>query len=146
MNALVCNTLLGAVTEYDNYYFHSVTPSHAGSATGLFAYGGDTDAGQPIPADVQFPRTLQTLARKKHLGNVYFSIKGAGSAVMTVYGANASWSYGFILRPPGETRCVPGKGIRENYLGIGLSTPDGQAWTLDLVEVDVLPSTNRRTS
>jgi hypothetical protein len=37
-----------------------------------------------------------------------------------------------------------GKGIRENYLGFGLSTPDGQAFTLDRVEVMSVKSKTRR--
>lgn len=146
MNTIVCNTIVGAVTEYDNYDFHSITPWHLGGATGLFAVGGNADAGQPVPADVQFPRTLQTLANKKHIRIVYFSVKGWGEAVMTVYCENSTWPYKFNLRPTGETRCVPGKGIRENYLGVGLSTPDGQPWTLDLVELDLAPSKTRRTA
>ena len=48
MNTIVMNTLNGAVTEYGRFAFQSITPRLAGSALGLFALGGDTDAGEPI--------------------------------------------------------------------------------------------------
>ena len=56
MNTIACNTLTGAVSEYTGFGFQSLTPTHAGSANGLFALGGDTDAGLPIVANIRLPR------------------------------------------------------------------------------------------
>lgn len=144
MNTIVCNTLNGAVSEYTRFSFHSITPTHAGAASGLYELGGDTDDGLPIIAQIRLPATLRESTLKKHLGMVYLSMAGEGDADLTVYGKTQDWTYQFPLRESGQTRCKPGGGIRENYLGFGLSTPQGQSFTLDRVEVLLLESKNRR--
>ena len=144
MNTIVCNTLTGAVSEYTRHAFQSVTPTHGGSASGLFALGGDSDAGLPIVASIKLPPTLRKSTLKKHLDMVYLSMSGQGMAEFTVFGKTQDWAYEFPLRDSGQTRCKPGGGIRENYLGFGLSNPQGQAFTLDRVEVLLLESKNRR--
>ncbi|MFN7152928.1 MAG: hypothetical protein ACK4OE_04485 [Acidovorax sp.] len=135
MNTIVCNTLTGAVSEYTRHTFQSVTPTHGGSATGLYAFGGDTDDGLPIVSTIRLPATLRESTLKQAIEMVYLSMRGCGSARLTVYGAQQAWHYPFPLRASGQTRCPVGRGIRENYLGFGLSTPAGQAFTLDRVEV-----------
>lgn len=144
MNTIVCNTLTGAVSEYTRHAFQSITPTHGGSASGLYAFGGDTDAGLPIVTSLRLPPTLRESTLKKHLGMVYLSMQGSGTAMFTVRGAQEQWSYGFPLRASGQTRCAVGRGIRENYLGFGLSTPSGQQFTLDRIEVLTLESKTRR--
>lgn len=144
MNTIVCNTLNGAVTEYTRHEFQSITATHGGAATGLYAFGGDTDDGQLIVSENRLPPTLRETTLKKHLGMVYLSMSGAGSANFTVFGKTQDWTYPFPLRDSGQTRCKPGGGIRENYLGFGLTTPQGQAFTLDRVEVLLLESKTRR--
>lgn len=145
MKTIVCNTLTGAVSEYDWPQFQSITPTHAGDAAGLFALEGDTDNGLPIKAALRLPVTLQKTTLKQQIAMVYLSMQGQGAAQFTVYGAGGqAWSYPFPLRESGQTRCPVGKGIRENYLGFGLSNPTGQAFTLDRVEVLNLKSKTRR--
>ena len=144
MTAIALNTLTGAVSEYTRHAFQSITPTHGGSATGLFAFGGDTDAGLPIVSEIRLPSTLRESTLKQAIAMVYLSMQGSGEATFTVYGAQQNWSYSFQLRPSGQTRCQVGKGIRENYLGFGLSNPDGQAFTLDRVEVLTAQSKTRR--
>lgn len=142
---IVLNTLTGAVSEYTRHAFHSLTPTHAGAATGLYEFGGDTDDGLPIVSSIRLPATLRESTLKKHLSMVYVSMQGQGEAQLTVHGPGATqWDYGFPLRTSGQTRCAVGRGIRENYLGFGLGNPDGQAFTLDRVEVLVHESKNRR--
>jgi len=144
LTTIALNTLTGAVSEYTHHAFQSMTPTHGGSATGLFAFGGDTDAGLPIVSEIRLPPTLRESTLKQAIAMVYLSMQGEGSASFTVYGAGQDWSYGFPLRASGQTRCPVGRGIRENYLGFGLSTPDGQAFTLDRVEVLTAQSKTRR--
>lgn len=144
MNTIVCNTLTGAVSEYTRHAFQSITPTHAGDASGLFALGGDTDDGLPIVASIELPPTLRDSTLKKYLNMVYLSMSGQGTAEFTVFGKTQDWTYPFPLRDSGQTRCKPGGGIRENYLGFGLTTPQGQAFTLDRVEVLLLESKTRR--
>jgi hypothetical protein len=144
MNTIVCNTLTGAVSEYTRHDFQSLTPTHAGSATGLYAFGGDTDDGLPIVSEIRLPATLRESTLKTAIKMVYLSMQGAGNAQFTVHGPSGDFSYPFPLRASGQTRCPVGQGIRENYLGFGLSNPAGQAFTLDRVEVVTAPSKTRR--
>ena len=144
MNTITLNTLTGAVSEYTGFGFQSVTPTHAGSATGLYAFGGDVDVDQPIVADIGLPATLRDSTLKQAISMVYLSMHGEGSAVFTVQGAQQNWDYTFALRASGQTRCPVGRGIRENYLGFGLSTPGGQAFTLVRVAVLTAQSKTRR--
>ena len=143
-STIILNTLTGAVSEYTRHEFQSVTPTHAGSATGLYEFGGDTDDGLPIIASIRLPATLRESTLKKHLGMVYLSMTGEGDAQFTVFGKTQDWAYPFPLRDSGQTRCPVGRGIRENYLGFGLTTPQGQAFTLDRVEVLLHESKTRR--
>lgn len=145
MKTIVCNTLTGAVSEYDWPQFQSITPTHAGDAAGLFALEGDTDNGQPIMARIRLPATLHKSTLKMQLEMVYLSMRGAGQAEFAVYGPGPQpWRYSFPLRESGQTRCPVGKGIRENYMGFALSTPQGQAFTLDRIEVMTATSKTRR--
>lgn len=144
MNTIVCNTLTGAVSEYTRHTFQSITPTHGGSAAGLFALEGDTDDGLPIVAEINLPATLRDDTLKAAMEAVYLSMHGEGSAEMTVFGKVESWTYPFDLRESGQTRCKAGRGIKENYLGIGIRTPEGQAFHLDRAEVRFNKSKNRR--
>lgn len=144
-NAIVCNTLTGAVSEYTRHDFQSIAPTHGGSATGLYALGGDNDAGLPIVAQLRLPATLRESTLKKRIQMVYLSMQGQGEAEWAVYGPGSQpWRYSFPLRDSGQTRCPVGQGIRENYLGFGLSNPAGQDFTLDRVEILAVASKTRR--
>lgn len=144
MNTIVCNTLTGAVSEYTRFGFQSVTPTHAGSATGLFELGGDTDDGLPIVAELRLPTTLRETTLKKSINMAYLSMAGSGTAQFIVHKPGGEHVYEFPLRSSGQTRCPVGRGIRENYLGFGVRNPSGQAFTLDRVEVMTAESQTRR--
>lgn len=145
MNTIVCNTLTGAVSEYTRHEFQSITPTHGGSAAGLFAFGGDKDVDLPIVSRLRLPATLRESSLKQRIQMAYLSMRGAGQAEFAVYGPGPEpWRYQFALRDSGQTRCPVGQGIRENYLGFGLSNPAGQAFTLDRVEILAVASKTRR--
>lgn len=144
MKTIVCHTQVRAVTEYTGFGFQSVTATRAGSATGLFSLGGDTDAGRPIVANLRLPRTLRNNTLKTHIDMVYLSMAGHGNASFTVHTPDNEWSYSFPLRIAQQTRCEVGKGIRENYLGFSLTTPAGQRFELDRIEVLERESKTRR--
>lgn len=145
MNTIVLNTLTGAVSEYTRFAFHSITPTHAGSALGLFAFGGYMDVDLPIVSAVRTPAALKESTLKKSISMLYFSMKGDGTFQATVFGETQSWSYPFKAHPAsGQTRCPVGKGIRENYLGFGFSNPTGQGFSIDRIEALMHESKNRR--
>lgn len=143
-NAIVMNTLTGAVSEYTNFDFHAITPTHAGSTLGLFLLGGNTDLTQNIVALAATGKTLVGTSAKKFLDPIYFSIReGAGTSALLVYGS-ATYTYSFAVRASGQSRATPGRGIRDNYLAFGYSNTDGSNFVLDRIEVPVSPSSTRR--
>lgn len=144
MNAIAFNTMTGAVSEYTGFGFQSITPTHAGSATGLFILGGDTDAGAPIVSVVTSGKQLWGGSLKKTADMVYFSLKGAGTSTMLISGEATDYRYPFPVRATGQSRSKPGLGIRENYLAFGYSNTDGADFQLDRIEVLVTQSKNRR--
>lgn len=144
-NTIVLNTLTGAVTEYTSHDFDSVTPTHAGSALGLYAFGGNLDVTAPINSTVISGKKQWGSSLKKYLDIVFLGIKGSGTAKCLVLGENTSYSYNFTIEKDGESRCKPGRGIRENYLAVGMSNVAGGDFQLDRIEADVGTSGTRRT-
>ncbi len=144
MNTIVVNTLTGAVSEYTSFGFQSITPTHAGSATGLFELGGDLDVTLPIVSRVQTGKPHWGVSLKKALHKVFFGLKGEGEFTLHVAGEVEEYEYPFPGSPTGEARAQPGRGIRETYLSYGLSNPDGQAFQLDNIEVVQATSQTRR--
>ena len=141
---IVVNTLTGSVSEYATFDFDSITETHAGSATGLYMLGGDTDNGVAIVAEVITGKPLWDDQRKKRVDMVWLSMKGEGVAELIVRGENDEWRYNFPVRSSGQSRAKPGLGIRENYLAFGISNPDGEAFTIDQISVSVAESNIRR--
>lgn len=142
--AIVLNTLTGAVSEYDSFAFHAITPTHAGSVLGLYALGGNLDIDQPVVATVTTGKTLFGASVKKFPDLIYFSLLGSGTSSLIVQGAVAAYTYTFPVRSPGVSRVRPGRGIRENYLAFGYSNTDGADFRLDRIEVPVNASQTRR--
>ncbi len=142
MNTIVMNTSTGAVSEYEDFAFQSITGDHAGSATGLWRLDGDDDAGQPIVGSITTGKQEWGSSLKKHVEQVYVAVKGAGCGNVVVHGEQCSWRYLLPIRPSGQSRATPGKGIRENYLGFGFEA--AEPFTLDRIEVLVVETKTRR--
>ncbi len=150
MTTIVMNTATGAVSEYD-WAFQSITPTHAGDATGLYLLGGDSDgtAGDPVapvPIDGTFmcAKTLLGSSKKKGVDMVYLGIQGAGAGLLRVAGAGGAWEYPVQVLDAGMSRAKPGMGIRENYLGLGYRNVAGAAFRIDRLEAIVPESKTRR--
>lgn len=143
-NAIVMNTLTGAVTEYTGFGFQSITPTLAGSATGLFSLGGNLDVDQPIVAVVTTGKTTWGDTLKKFLDMLYYSMKGSGTSTATVICENNTYAYTFPVRSSGESRAKPGRGIRENYMSFSYSNTDGADFRLDRIEAAVGTANTRR--
>lgn len=140
MNTIVMNTLTGAVSEYTDFNFHAVTPDYAGSAVGLYALGGNLDVLSLIVAEVKTGKTQWGDSHKTQLDGVYFALPECGTAGRLTVN---EFSYDFTCRTSGESRGVPGKGIRENYLAFGFKNPDGAYFKLDKIEVRDVRSARR---
>lgn len=146
MNTIVLNTLNGAVTEYSDLGFDSITQDHAGSANGLLHLSGTTDNGLPIASVVETGKGFLGDIKKKTPDIVFVGVKAVGANMrLTVLGETGAWSYGMAVLAGGVSRCVPGRGIRENYLAFRLENPQGEDFTLDFIQVPTKASDTRRT-
>ena len=137
------NTLSGAVTEYD-WSLTATGPTRAGSAAGLHAIGGNTDAGLPIAASITTGKKLWGDTIKKFVAYVYFGMVGVGTGQARVVGQSATYTYPFPIGASGTSRAVTGRGIRENYLAFGFDNVGGADFRIDLIEPKTAASTTRR--
>ncbi len=142
---IVLNTLTGAVSEYSNFGFDSITPTHAASDQGLFELNGDRDGSAKIVAKVQTGKKQWGVSLKKYVDVVFFGLLGDGQGQLTVVGDQYSYQYNFDINQDGDSRAKPGRGIRENFLAFGFSNPDGQDFQLDRIECSIGQSNTRRT-
>lgn len=143
MDAICINTLNGAVTEYDGFAFQSITPDYAGNVLGLYRLGGDTDDGNPIQAEALTGKLLWADNRKKVMDCAWLSMLGSGEGEFIVIGP-VEWRYRFPVLSTGQSRAIPGKGIRENYLCFGFANVGGVDFQLDRIEIQALESKQRR--
>ena len=141
MAAIVMNTLSGAVTEY-NWSFQSITAQRAGSASGLFTLGGNTDAGAQIVGEVRSGK--YSGSGVLGVGNVYITTQGGGDGTLIVLGRTASWEYPLADRASGVSKGQPGLGIRESHLGFGYRNVAGADFILERIDAEVVPSTTRK--
>jgi hypothetical protein len=142
-NAIVMNTLTGAVSEYRGFAFHSVTPTQAGSATSLYTFGGDLDVAASIVGEVRTGTTGGKLKLRPEAA--YFSTPvGSGAASFSLVGDNTTYTYSFPVRAPGVSRSGVGKGIRESYMAFGFTKTDGLDFSIDRIEISLAQSNTRR--
>ena len=144
MNAIVLNTKNGAVTEYTNWAFDSISPNHAVSSAGVFSLGGDTDNGTVINGVFTTGKKLWGTSFKKQLQAAYFSFTGLGIGNLTVFGETRSYSYVVPPTTTGEARVMLGRGMRENYFQFSYTNPQGDAFTIDSIDIPFGTSKNRR--
>ncbi|MEY2654130.1 MAG: hypothetical protein RLZZ524_1158 [Pseudomonadota bacterium] len=145
MTTICLNTLRGAVTEYSGFDFQSITPTHAGDAAGLYLLGGNLDGTAAIAASITTAKALIAENRRTHIECIFVSMKGAGTATVTVIGEGVSYAYPMTVMSDGVSRLRPGRGFRENYVGFGFANTLGADFQLDQLEILTAPSTNRRT-
>lgn len=148
MTAIVLNTLRAAVTEYD-WAFQSITPTRAGSAAGLFALGGATDAGAPIASTWIGPERVQaTTLKKQRIESVYFGIRSTSTPAagkLRIQGLGfGAYEYEFAIGSQGVSRGIPGRGFRETYFAIGYRNVAGAHYRIDRIEPVFIESTTRR--
>lgn len=143
MKTIVMNTLSGAVTEYD-WSLTSIGPTRAGSAAGLHALGGNTDAGLPIAASITTGNRLWGDTIKKFVAYVYFAMVGTGLGRARVETRSQTYAYEFPVQAGGVSRAVTGRGIRENYLAFGFDNVAGADFRIDVIEPKSATSSTRR--
>lgn len=143
MKTIVMNTLNSAVTEYD-WTLTSIAPTRAGSTGGLYAMGGNTDAGQPIPASITTGKRMWGDTIKKFVAYIYFAMTATGLGRARVETRAQTYAYEFPVHASGVSRAVTGRGIRENYLAFGFDNVTGADFRIDSIEPKTATSSTRR--
>lgn len=144
MTAIVYNTMARGVTHYD-WVFCAITATHAARHDGLYALGGDTDAGGDIEASFATPLQEHGATLKKTVQAVYLLMDGgAALGVGLVRTPAQQWTYLLQTLEPGVSRYVPGRGIRENALGFGFANTGGAAFEVFGLEALIAASATRR--
>lgn len=146
--AYAVNTNTGALSEYSNFNFNSLTKFngrfYGATDEGIFELAGDTDDGVEIDASVLFGTTdLSTdevlSENMKRLPAVYLGLSTAGDMILTVTtpagGANA-----YTLTPATATslhtgRMLLGKGVVSRYWDFELTNVSGADFTLESVSL-----------
>jgi hypothetical protein len=141
MTTIVLNTATGAVTEYD-WEFPAISPGHAGSPAGLFALGGNTDAGEPIGSE--FRGGTPGGKQVQTIGPVFVAQDGDANGVLIVQGRIDSWEYPLQVRGKGVSAAKPGLGILESYLGLGYRNVGGADFHIERFDTDITASKTRR--
>lgn len=142
MTTIVMNTQRSAVTEYD-WSFQSLTATHAASPAGLFTLGGETDATANITGEVRTGLSLWNSDRRKAVEDVYFAVRGSGAGVCRIETPATAYEYPVTLRANGLSRADTGRGISENYIGVGYRNVAGADFRLDRIDVGTVQSKQR---
>lgn len=143
MPTTVMNTLSGAATEYE-WSLTSIGPTRAGSAAGLHALGGNTDAGQIIAASITTGKRMWGDTIKKFVAYIYFAMTATGLGRARVETRAQTYAYEFPVQAGGVSRAVTGRGIRENYLAFGFDNVGGADFRIDAIEPKTATSSTRR--
>lgn len=145
MNTIVMNTLGGAVSEYADFDFDSLTPTRAGSTLGLYSLEGDLDVIAPIVATVETGLTALDDQHKKRQREAFVSVRNTTKGEFSVVTSKTTYKYPLVARSTGVLRATTGLGIHETYLGYRYRNTGGQTFTLDRIEIPTIKSQNRRT-
>lgn len=159
--AWVMNTESTAVSWYNNWPFTDMAQSgnktYAIGPEGLYVVGGDTDAGTPIRARVEFDHTdfggydkdgvPQPNASVSRVENVYLGMTYGTPVQLDVLVQGDTKSYRYTTkRGPSDTprndRIVPGKGLRSRYWKLAVENTAGGDFAITDMAADV--ATNNR--
>lgn len=141
MDAIVLNTDNLAVTEYENFAFQSITPTHAGSSLGLYLLGGDKDVAANIDAEIRTAKRQWGDDHKNYVQGAYFSMTGSGRATLIVSTRKGDYENQFLMQP--VARAKSGRGLKESYFGVGFKNVVGADFTIDKINPIVAGITRR---
>lgn len=127
-------------TTYSGYPFNSFANIggryFGASATGIHELEGDTDAGAPIRASVDFGVRDFGASLKKTVSEVYLGMSSTGHLFIKILAEGREYVYRTrsYSEHPKQQRVTLGKGLKPNYAGLQLFNDDGADFALDSVE------------
>ncbi len=124
--------------------------SFVSNASGIHEVGGDTDAGQPIAASVEFLTTDFSTSFEKRMEKAYLGVRSNGKLRLKVKVKGKDPQY-YVIEPSQRndgaeakgTRVPIGKGLVGRYWGMRLDNVDGADFELDDAEFNPARGTRR---
>lgn len=143
-----------APSEYDNFPFNSMARIgqryFGASETGLFEFGGDDDAGDPIMARILTGESDFGAPQMKRVERAYMGYSTRGELVLKVIAMldGQKTEFWYRARPlrageVTETRVPIGRGIESRYWQFEWVNVDGADFELDRLDLQVLITSRR---
>lgn len=143
-----------APSEYDNFPFNSMARIgqryFGASETGLFEFGGDDDAGNPIMARILTGESDFGAPQMKRVERAYMGYSTRGELVLKVIAMldGQKTEFWYRARPlrageVTETRVPIGRGIESRYWQFEWVNVDGADFELDRLDLQVLITSRR---
>jgi hypothetical protein len=144
----VVNLDSNASVQYEQYGFNSFFQrgnDYYGVANdGIYKLSGDTDAGDPINALVEFARSNLGAAQSKHVPEIYLASASDGALVLKVV-TEGSTNYYTARSSSADLRkhlVKPGKGLSSVYWQFALLNQNGDDFSI--AGIEFLPIASKR--
>lgn len=143
MTALVFHSSTLGVTEYDAS-FAGLTEDFECTVSGLYRVGGANDAGTTFVSRFTVGLNADNQSMKRVPITAHITAESAGKMSCTVATVASSYSYAEEFKTGNIRRFRFGRGIRDNYLGFSFYNPDGVAFRVDRLELNIQNSVQRK--
>lgn len=151
------NTDTRALTKFTNYPFNSFLRTPSGKTYGvsegaLCRLGGNTDAGEQINAKLRLGMSDLGTRRVKRTPALYVGFTGDGDMrIKAIYASPVDGqreAHIYRMKPrlgdnPDANRRKIGKGLKAVYFDYELENVDGSDFSIDVIEIHVLPLDRR---
>ena len=134
--AFATNLETGAITEYTNFNFNSVSGDMACTDTGLFRLTGSDDDGTAIDASIETGKFDFGSSMLKRLSDAYLSISSDGNLTLTVTTESGTTAYTLTGTSNLETlKADLASGHEGRYWTIKVENVTGSTMELDSIEL-----------
>ena len=132
----VTNLEKGAVGEYTNYDFNSISGDMAATATGIYALVGSTDDGTAIDCSIELPKLDFGTSYLKRITDAYIGVNSDGDLSLTLTTETGPETY--TLKGTGQLETLKkdlAKGHEGRYWEPTISNVNGSLIEIDTIEL-----------
>jgi GTPase Era involved in 16S rRNA processing len=145
MTTLVFHSSSLGVTEYAESY-RGLAGDYVANADGVHHVEGVVDGASPIVSSFTHGINAEHASLKRVPVSAYVQADSASVLEATVTTPAGSWVYPQSFLSERTRRFVFGRGIRDSYIGFGLSNPDGAPFRIDRIEINTRDSAQRKVA
>jgi hypothetical protein len=145
MTTIVFHSSSLGVTEYGEDY-RGLAGDFVATAEGVYRVEGALDAAAPVVASIAQGINAESSTLKRVPMSAYVQADSESELLATVTTPADSWEYPETFRSGRTRRFIFGRGIRDSYIGFGLSNPDGAPFRIDRVEINTRDSAQRKVT